>query len=62
MKRVLLLLTFLLSGCAAGSLAGHGVAARSATDGGAPPVLQGAVPFALLLVVGLLISRGFKSE
>ena len=52
----------LLTGCAPGLHSDLGVSARSATDGATPPVLQGAVPFAILLVVGLLISRTFKSE
>jgi hypothetical protein len=57
-RRIALALVGLLSGCAAG----FSGSAHSAADGATPPVLQGAVPFAILLVVGLVIGRNFKND
>lgn len=52
----------LLGACVTGFQSGGEVVVRAATDGGPPPIVNATVPFAILMVIGLVISRTFKSD
>ena len=56
------LLLLLLSGCASMLQSGHSVPARAAAEADQPAIVQATVPLAILLVIGLVISRTFKSN
>jgi len=56
------LLLLLLGGCATMLQSGHDVLARTASEGDQPAIVQATVPFAILLVIGLVIGRSFKND
>jgi len=61
--RALTCLTLLLQGgCATAFQGGRGFSARNFSEADQPAIVQATVPLAILLVIGLVISRTFKSD
>jgi hypothetical protein len=57
-----LLTLILVGGCATAFRSGRGFPARSSSEADQPAIVQATVPFAILLVIGLVISRTFKND